>query len=249
MVAFAGLAPALPLRPSRGPAPAARRRPGGLPPPAAAGGRARPPATATAPYALGGATPPAATPSGSPPPPGRVPPAAVPVVPAVAATPLPPPPPVTPVPAAATAVAGTPVAADKRVVVVGAGWAGLGAAHALAKAGHDVTLVDAADSVGGLVAGWRTAKGNKPVEVGVCAMGSGRGLQGRGTGWELCSPGTGWGAWRAHGRGAALLAVSSTYRCRHCRLGAAAWLHATDVARSLFSVSLWTVCLPALPAP
>lgn len=30
-----------------------------------------------------------------------------------------------------------------------------------------MTLVDAADSVGGLVAGWRTAKGNKPVEVGI----------------------------------------------------------------------------------
>jgi len=86
----------------------------------------------------------------------------VPVVPVVA------PGPAEPFPTPVMEPLGTPLAADKRVVVVGAGWAGLGAAHALVKAGHDVTLVDAADSVGGLVAGWRTAKGNKPVEVGVC---------------------------------------------------------------------------------
>lgn len=224
MVAFAGLSPALPLRPSRGRTPAARRRPGGQPLPAAAAGRSRPPAAATGPYALGGATPPAATPSGAPlpPPPGGVPPAAIPVVPAVAVTPLPPPP-VTPVPAVVTAQAGTPVAADKRVVVVGAGWAGLGAAHALAKAGHDVTLVDAADSVGGLVAGWRTAKGNKPVEVGVCAVESGRVRQGGGTGLELCSRGI-WlgslaGGWKRRGAlGSARRVTVPRQPLGHCHL-------------------------------
>lgn len=43
MVAFAGLAPALPLRPSRGPAPAARRRPPRPPTPLAAPPHRRPP--------------------------------------------------------------------------------------------------------------------------------------------------------------------------------------------------------------
>ncbi len=55
----------------------------------------------------------------------------------------------------------------KKVVVVGAGWAGLGAAHHLSKqSGIEVTLIDAAPSVGGLVAGWKTDQG-KEVEVGV----------------------------------------------------------------------------------
>lgn len=59
---------------------------------------------------------------------------------------------------------------NKRVAVIGAGWAGLGAAHHLSKQpGLEVLLVDAAPSVGGLVAGWKTNKG-KDVEVGIHGM-------------------------------------------------------------------------------
>lgn len=59
---------------------------------------------------------------------------------------------------------------SKRVAVIGAGWAGLGAAHHLAKQENiDVTLIDAAPSVGGLVAGWKTSQG-RDVEVGIHGM-------------------------------------------------------------------------------
>ncbi|CAI5519546.1 unnamed protein product [Closterium sp. Naga37s-1] len=54
----------------------------------------------------------------------------------------------------------------RKVVVIGAGWAGLGAAHHLTKQGYDVTLLEAGRQPGGLVAGWRSDKG-KPVEVGI----------------------------------------------------------------------------------
>jgi uncharacterized protein with NAD-binding domain and iron-sulfur cluster len=54
----------------------------------------------------------------------------------------------------------------KRVVVVGAGWAGLGATYHLAKQGYDVTLLEAGPYPGGLVAGWKTAAG-KSVEAGI----------------------------------------------------------------------------------
>ena len=54
----------------------------------------------------------------------------------------------------------------KRVVVVGAGWAGLGATYHLAKQGYDVTLLEAGSYPGGLVAGWKTAAG-KSVEAGI----------------------------------------------------------------------------------
>ncbi len=54
----------------------------------------------------------------------------------------------------------------KKVVVVGAGWAGLGATHHLAKQGYDVTLLEAGSYPGGLVAGWKTEKG-KSVEAGI----------------------------------------------------------------------------------
>lgn len=54
----------------------------------------------------------------------------------------------------------------KKVVVVGAGWAGLGAAHHLSKQGYDVTLLEAGPQPGGLVAGWKTP-GGKSVEVGI----------------------------------------------------------------------------------
>ncbi|MEL6352881.1 MAG: FAD-dependent oxidoreductase [Cyanobacteria bacterium J06627_28] len=56
--------------------------------------------------------------------------------------------------------------AQKKVVVVGAGWAGLGAAHHLAKQGYAVTLLEAGAQPGGLVAGWQTAKG-RSVEAGI----------------------------------------------------------------------------------
>ncbi|BAZ49477.1 amine oxidase [Nostoc sp. NIES-4103] len=54
---------------------------------------------------------------------------------------------------------------QKRVVVVGAGWAGLGATYHLAKQGYDVTLLEAGPYPGGLVAGWQTA--GKSIEAGI----------------------------------------------------------------------------------
>ncbi|MBW4575732.1 MAG: FAD-dependent oxidoreductase [Aphanothece sp. CMT-3BRIN-NPC111] len=54
----------------------------------------------------------------------------------------------------------------QRVVVVGAGWAGLGAAYHLASQGYDVTLLEAGNYPGGLVAGWKTA-GGRSVEAGI----------------------------------------------------------------------------------
>jgi uncharacterized protein with NAD-binding domain and iron-sulfur cluster len=55
---------------------------------------------------------------------------------------------------------------NKKVVVVGAGWAGLGATYHLAKQGYDVTLLEAGSYPGGLVAGWQTSEG-KSVEAGI----------------------------------------------------------------------------------
>ncbi|KAI0564447.1 amine oxidase [Gracilaria domingensis] len=58
----------------------------------------------------------------------------------------------------------------KRIAVIGAGWAGLGAAHHLVQQSNtNVTLIDAAPSVGGLVAGWKTKNG-QDVEVGIHGM-------------------------------------------------------------------------------
>jgi uncharacterized protein with NAD-binding domain and iron-sulfur cluster len=54
----------------------------------------------------------------------------------------------------------------KRVIVVGAGWAGLGATHHLAKQGYEVTLLEAGPYPGGLVAGWKTREG-RSVEGGI----------------------------------------------------------------------------------
>lgn len=53
-----------------------------------------------------------------------------------------------------------------KIVVVGAGWAGLGATYHLAKQGYEVTLLEAGAHPGGLVAGWKTAQG-RPVEAGI----------------------------------------------------------------------------------
>jgi len=53
-----------------------------------------------------------------------------------------------------------------QVVVVGGGWAGLGATYHLAQQGYAVTLLEAGPQPGGLVAGWRTAQG-RPVEAGI----------------------------------------------------------------------------------
>jgi uncharacterized protein with NAD-binding domain and iron-sulfur cluster len=55
---------------------------------------------------------------------------------------------------------------NQRIVVVGAGWAGLGATYHLAKQGYQVTLLEAGAYPGGLVAGWKTAAG-RSVEAGV----------------------------------------------------------------------------------
>lgn len=54
----------------------------------------------------------------------------------------------------------------KKIVVIGAGWAGLGATHHLAQQGYDVTLLEAAPYPGGLVAGWKTP-GGRSVEGGI----------------------------------------------------------------------------------
>jgi uncharacterized protein with NAD-binding domain and iron-sulfur cluster len=59
-----------------------------------------------------------------------------------------------------------PLSTPPKVVVIGAGWAGLGAAYHLAKQGYAVTLLEAGAQPGGLVAGWKTA-GGRSVEAGI----------------------------------------------------------------------------------
>ena len=54
----------------------------------------------------------------------------------------------------------------KKIVVIGAGWAGLGATAHLAQQGYEVTLLEAAPYPGGLVAGWKTP-GGRSVEGGI----------------------------------------------------------------------------------
>lgn len=54
----------------------------------------------------------------------------------------------------------------KKVIVIGAGWAGLAATSHLASQGYEVTLLEAASQPGGLVAGWKTP-GGRSVEGGI----------------------------------------------------------------------------------
>ena len=60
----------------------------------------------------------------------------------------------------------SPESSTPKIVVVGAGWAGLGATYHLAQQGYDVTLLEAGPYPGGLVAGWKTA-GGRSVEAGI----------------------------------------------------------------------------------
>ena len=55
---------------------------------------------------------------------------------------------------------------QKKVIVIGAGWAGLAATSHLVEQGYDVTLLEAAPYPGGLVAGWKTT-GGRSVEGGI----------------------------------------------------------------------------------
>ena len=55
---------------------------------------------------------------------------------------------------------------NPKIVVVGAGWAGLGATYRLARQGYNVTLLEAGSYPGGLVAGWKTP-GGRSVEAGI----------------------------------------------------------------------------------
>lgn len=55
---------------------------------------------------------------------------------------------------------------NEKIVVIGAGWAGLAATHHLAKQGYSVTLLEAGQHPGGLVAGWKTP-GGRSLEVGI----------------------------------------------------------------------------------
>lgn len=52
------------------------------------------------------------------------------------------------------------------MVVVGAGWAGFGAAKHLSEQGYNVKLIEAQPNPGGLSAGWRTPQG-RAVEAGM----------------------------------------------------------------------------------
>lgn len=53
-----------------------------------------------------------------------------------------------------------------KVVVVGGGWAGFGAAKHLSEQSYDVTLLDAAPDPGGVAAGWKTPSGRE-MEAGI----------------------------------------------------------------------------------
>ncbi len=59
-----------------------------------------------------------------------------------------------------------PITQPPRVVVVGAGWAGLAATDHLTRQGYEVILLEAGPHPGGLVSGWRTP-GGRGVEAGI----------------------------------------------------------------------------------
>jgi hypothetical protein len=67
---------------------------------------------------------------------------------------------------AAAAPQQQPQQQPRKAVVVGGGWAGFGAALALAKAGAEVTLLDASENPGGLSSA-RTTAGGHVVEPGI----------------------------------------------------------------------------------
>ncbi|MGD8455239.1 MAG: NAD(P)/FAD-dependent oxidoreductase [Anaerolineales bacterium] len=54
---------------------------------------------------------------------------------------------------------------NKNIVIIGAGYAGLSAAYDLAKAGHQVTIYEASDHVGGLAAGFKEPHWDWSVEA------------------------------------------------------------------------------------
>lgn len=61
----------------------------------------------------------------------------------------------------------------KNVVIIGAGWGGLSAAHHLSKVGgNQVTVVDAAARPGGLVSDSWLTPGGRRAEAGQCVSGS-----------------------------------------------------------------------------
>jgi oxygen-dependent protoporphyrinogen oxidase len=60
-----------------------------------------------------------------------------------------------------------------KIITIGAGISGLAAAYRLKKAGHDVTVLEAADHVGGRMItihwnGWSIDPGAKFVTGGIC---------------------------------------------------------------------------------
>jgi glutamate synthase (NADPH/NADH) len=86
-----------------------------------------------------------------------------------------------------------PHAAGKRVAVIGSGPAGLATADQLNKAGHEVTVYERADRIGGLMMyGVPNMKTDKIGVVQVCVCGGG-----------FCCTGAGWGRCAAGGRGGA----------------------------------------------
>ena len=69
-------------------------------------------------------------------------------------------------------IAGGHLATARRIVVVGAGFSGLAAAHELASAGYDVTVVEARNRIGGRVLSFPDLVPGKNVEGGAELIGS-----------------------------------------------------------------------------
>lgn len=64
-------------------------------------------------------------------------------------------------PGALARQAGKPATGGKRIVIVGGGFSGLAAAHELASAGYDVTVIEARDWIGGRVHSFNAASGKE----------------------------------------------------------------------------------------